>query len=221
VPVKTIAGFWPLIAGIPTKTQALALADELQDTNAFNRTHRVPTLAADQQGYDPAGGYWCGAVWAPTDTMVIRGLERYGYRTLARDIAMNHLDCIGAVFKRTGTVWENYAPDSTAPGKPAKGDFVGWTGIGPIAFLLEYAIGLAPDAHANTLTWNLNSAEPSGCERYRFNGHIADLIATPEPTQWNIRVHSDGPFTLKVIIGKQNELFVVKKGENHFVIKQR
>ena len=102
----------------------------------------MPTLAADEPGYDPAGGYWRGAVWAPTDTMVIRGLENYGYFDLAREIALEHLDRVAEVFHQTGTIWENYAPDSVHQGKPAKGDFVGWSGIGPILYLLEYAIGL-------------------------------------------------------------------------------
>ncbi len=214
VPVKTIAGFWPVIAGIPTQAQADALAAELEDRNTFNRAHRVPTLAADQRGYDPRGGYWCGAVWVPTDTMIIRGLERYGHDRLARDIALNHLACIGEVFARTGTVWENYAPDSIVPGKPAKSDFVGWSGIGPIVYLLEFAIGLTPDAHSNTLTWKLTSSRRSGCERYRFNGHVADLLATPEGKSWSLLVNSDGEFTLKVALGGRAIPFAVNKGKN-------
>jgi hypothetical protein len=217
VPVKTIAGFWPLIAGIPSKEQADALAAELQNTNTFHRLHRVPTLAADQRGYDPRGGYWCGAVWAPTDTMIIRGLERCGHTQLARDIALNHLSCMGEVFKRTGTVWENYAPDSLAPGKPAMQDFVGWTGLGPIVYLLEFAIGLKPDAQANALTWNLTSSTRVGCERYRFNGHVTDLLATPDGNRWNIRVRSDGEFTLKIISRMGEATVPVKQGENRFV----
>ena len=43
-------------------------------------------------------------------------------------IALNHLSSMGKVFAQTGTVWENYAPDALAPGNPAKGDFVGWSG---------------------------------------------------------------------------------------------
>ena len=215
-PVKTVAGFWPLIAGIPTKAQADALAAELRNTNTFNRAHRVPTLAADQRGYDPHGGYWRGAIWAPTDTMVIRGLERYGYSSLARDIALNHLACMDEVFTRTGTVWENYAPDTLAPGEPAKGDFVGWSGIGPIVYLLEFAIGLTPDARSNTLTWKLASGKKCGCELYRFNGHVADLVATPDGSQWIMSVHSDGKFTLKVVLGRSEKTFAVKKGGNMF-----
>ena len=201
-----------------SKAQAESLAAELQNTNTFRRPHRVPTLAADQQRYDPRGGYWCGAVWVPTDTMVIRGLERYGHSPLARDIALNHLTCMGEVFTRTGTVWENYAPDALAPGKPAKGDFVGWTGIGPIVYLLEFAIGLTPDALSNTLTWKLASSSQCGCERYRFNGHVADLLAAPNGTRWNLRVHSDGEFRLKLAIGGREENRQVKKGDNMFAI---
>ncbi|MEI8374341.1 MAG: trehalase family glycosidase [Planctomycetota bacterium] len=75
------------------------------------------------------------------NTMVIRGLERYGKHDLAREIALEQLRMVGEVFRTTGTVWENYAPDATKPGKPAKGDFVGWTGIVPILYFLEFGIG--------------------------------------------------------------------------------
>ena len=91
----------------------------MKNPNTFARLHRVPTVAADEPGYNPAGEYWRGSVWAPTDTMVIRGLERYGYTDLAREIALNHLTNMGRVFEKTGTVWENYAPDKIEPGQPA------------------------------------------------------------------------------------------------------
>jgi hypothetical protein len=218
VPVKTVAGFWPLIAGVASPNEAAALAAELQNPNTFNRQHRVPTLAADQPGYNPSGGYWRGAVWAPIETMVIRGLQRYGQDQLAADIARNHLTCMGEVFTRTGTVWENYAPDALAPGKPAKRDFVGWSAIGPIVYLLEFAIGLTPDAEANTLTWKLASPQRCGCERYRFNGHVVSLLATPDGKNWNLRVQSDGPFQLKVLAGARAKTFAVKLGDNGFAI---
>ncbi len=115
--VKTIAAFWTLLAGVASPQQADALAAELRNQNSFGRLHRVPTTPADQQGFDPAGGYWRGAVWPPTNTMVIRGLERYGKNDLAREIALEHLERIGEVFQKTGTVWENYASDRAAPAR--------------------------------------------------------------------------------------------------------
>jgi hypothetical protein len=221
-PVKSVAGFWPLIAGVCAKDQVDALVEQLKNPKTFARLHRVPTAAADEPGYDPMGGYWRGAVWAPTDTMVIRGLERYGHAELAREIAINHLTNMGQVFEKTGTVWENYAPDKVEPGvldgRQVARDFVGWSGIGPILYLLEYGIGLKPDAMQNVLCWEFHSTKNVGCERYRFNGHVADLLATPEGNRWHIHILSDGDFTLKAVAAGQEKKFEVKKGENDFEI---
>jgi len=212
-PVKTVAAYWTLLAGVASAEQADALAAELRNPKTFGRRHRVPTTPADQDGFNPTGGYWRGAVWAPTNTMVIRGLEKYGKEELAKEIALEHLRIVGGVFKATGTVWENYAPDDAKPGKPAKPDFVGWTGIVPILYLLEYAIGLKPDAPNNHLSWNLTSDKRCGCQRFRFNGHTATLIAAPSG---EVTVESDGEFRLTVHRGGKQHDFAVKKGKNAF-----
>lgn len=217
-PIKTIAGFWTLLAEIPSSEQAEHLVAQLKNPQTFAREHRVPTLAADESGYNPDGEYWRGSVWAPTETMVIRGLERYGQADLAREIAINHLTVMGKVFEKTGTVWENYAPDKIEPGQPAKSDFVGWSGLGPILYLLEYGIGLRPDALQNELQWNLRSTKPLGCERYRFNGHIIDLRATPERGKWLLHIVSDGEFLLKATVEGKSQTFNVKNGINDFEI---
>jgi len=201
VPVKTVAAFWTLLAGVAEPHQIAALAGELNNPDTFFRHHRVPTLAADEPGYDSAGGYWCGAVWAPTTTMVVRGLDRCNCHDLARAIALNDMEITGRVFARTGTLWENYAPDSDAPGTPAKNDFVGWTGITPILFLLEYVIGLRPDAPSNTLVWDIRGESPAGCDRYRFNGHLVSLHAAPTGSgggTLKVTVTADGDFTLRL-----------------------
>jgi hypothetical protein len=217
--VKTVAGFWPLLAGVPNDEQAKCLVAQLENPKTFARLHRVPTVAADERGFSPNGNYWRGSVWAPTDTMVIRGLERYGYHDLAREIARNHLTNIGKVFEKTGTVWENYAPDKLEPGQPAARDFVGWSGIGPILYLLEYGIGLQPDAPSNRLTWDLISAKRCGCERFRFAGHTVTLTAeppaAPSPT-WRIAAESDGAFRLLVKRGGRHWEFPVNRGANSF-----
>jgi glycogen debranching enzyme len=216
---KTIAAYWTLLAGVASNEQADALAAHLKNPKTFGRKHRVPTCSADVKEFRPAGGYWRGAVWAPTNTMVIRGLERYGKHDLAKEIALEHLDRVAQVFEKTGTVWENYAPDSVAQGKPAKPDFVGWTGIAPILYFLEYQIGLRPDALNNRLNWMLSSNRRCGCERFRFNGHVATLIATPDkdrPSKVTVTVDSDGPFDLHVERGGETWDLRVEKGENTF-----
>jgi hypothetical protein len=216
--IKTVAGFWTLIANVATPQQAKELSRHLQNPETFGRNYPVPTLAADEEAYFHLGNYWCGANWAPTNTMVIRGLEKYGYNDLACSIAMKHIEQVAGVYKQTGTIWENYSADSLsqgffANGGPVRNDFVGWSGIGPIMYLLEYAIGLKPDATTNTLTWNIQSAKPVGCRNYRFNGHTVSLITTTDKANRPIIVvDSDGAFTLSVQYNHRTLGKKIKKG---------
>ncbi len=221
-PVKTVAAFWTLLAGVASPGQAQFLAAELENPATFGRLHPVPTCSADTSGYNSNGGYWRGAVWAPTNTMVIKGLENYGYRDLARKIALKHLEISAKVFEDTGTIWENYAPDSALPGRHDDGslvqrDFVGWSGIGPILYLLRYGIGLEPDALGNRLVWRSDLEGKSGCIRYRFNGHVASLIVEKDgPLPRHMSVDSDGDFGLTFIgMGRQRNL-TIKRGKNEF-----
>ncbi len=224
VPVKTIGAYWTMLSHTASAEQAAVLAAMLMDTATFGRLHPVPTCAADEPDYRGTGGYWKGAVWAPTNTMVIRGLERYGYDELAREIAMKHVRIVAAVFGTTGTIWENYAPDAAAPGRHTSGalvqrDFVGWSAIGPIMYFLEYGIGLRADAPSNTLTWTIHSARRSGCERFRFNGHIVSLVAEPNGNTTTVRVSADAPFTLRVRCGIVTEEISVESGDHTYIIK--
>ena len=220
-PVMTIAAYWTLLAGVASSPQAADLVAELKNPETFGRPNLVPTLAANQAGYVPLGGYWRGSVWAPTVTMVIRGLERYGYSDLAREIALNHLELVAHVYEKTGTIWENYAPDHPQHGNEAKADFVGWGGIGPIAYFFEYAIGLRPDAAHNRLVWRIEPGGRRGCERFRFNGHVVSLIAgpaTPGSKAEIIQVESDAPFELQAYYQGASRTFPVKAGKQAFDI---
>ena len=224
-PVKTIGAYWTLLAGVASPERGQLLAVELKNSKTFGRPNLVPTLAADEPLYDPMGGYWRGAVWAPTTTMVLRGLEAYGHGVLARRVALQHLDLVSDVYRDTGTIWENYSPEKLEPGRPALKDFVGWSGIGPILLLLEYGIGLQPDAPRNELVWTLPGAGPPitrrGCERFRFNGHVVSLVAEADPTDQRrvrISVHSDGAFNLKVARDGDVQTFAVGQGHQIFTM---
>lgn len=224
-PIKTVAAFWTLLSGVASQEQCNKLISHLMNPNEFWRTNPVPTLSADESGYRSDGDYWNGAIWAPTNTMVIRGLERYGYDSLARVIALKHIDLIAQVYKETNTIWENYAPDSLTYGRYFQGtrivksDFVGWSGIGPIMYLLEYGVGLKADARKKEVEWTILSEKRIGCERFRFGGVVTSLVAEPmEGGARKISIESDGKYKLilKGLVSKEVE---VSPGKQEFIIE--
>jgi hypothetical protein len=108
--------------------------------------------------------------------MVLRGLTQVGQDDLAYEIAVNHLDNVVEVFRNTGTVWENYAPESASQGNIAKPDFVGWTGLPPVAVFFEYLLGIQPDVPHGCLRWDVRQIEEHGIRDYPYGeGGLVDL----------------------------------------------
>lgn len=221
-PIKTIAGFWTLLSKTAPSDREKYLVEQLKNPKTFGRLHPVPSLAADEKEYYSQGGYWSGAVWVMTNTMVIKGLDACGYNHLAEEIALKHLDAVAKIYKKTGTFWENFAADSIKEGINTNGtqvvkDIVGWGALAPVLYFIEYGIGLKPNAPENELVWKVNSDKRSGCERFRFNGHVVDLVAEPTEDTIKITVQSDGVFQLKVISNGREQKFKILQGNNELL----
>ena len=165
--VKTIGAYWGLLAGGVPKTRMNRFIAHLDDPTVFKRTHRCPSLSADTPGFDSDGGYWRGAVWAPTNYMLLRGLTKNGFDDLAAEIGRNHLENVVESYLKTGTLWENYSPDLRGEGRSTK-DFVGWTGLVPVAVFFEYVIGLHADPAHKKIDWKVGLLEEHGIEDYPF-----------------------------------------------------
>lgn len=133
-----IGGFWPLIARIAPEDRAERIAAHLEDPKTFGTRMPVATLARDDPDFDPAGGYWRGASWAPTTYMVLCGLAATGREGLAARLAKRAREAVVEVHRETGTIWENYAPLSPAPGTPGQPDFCGWSGLYTVAIPREF-----------------------------------------------------------------------------------
>jgi hypothetical protein len=99
--------------------------------------------------------------------MVLRGLTEHGLDDLAYAIAENHYFNMLGAYQETGSVWEHHAPDVPSQGRGRK-DFVGWTGITPIAVLFEYIFGLRAEPRENRLRWDVRRLEAFGVDRYPF-----------------------------------------------------
>lgn len=166
---KSIGAFWGLEAEIYPENRVKDMCQYLNDDKYFKRTHMVPSLSYDNDKYNDLGRYWQGGVWAPTNYMLLKGLEKYNEHSLAFDIALNHNANVVKVFEDTGTLWENYAPEKIVPAKPAKPDFVGWTGLSAINVLIENVFGIQPDVPSNEIHWHINlKDEKFGVANYPF-----------------------------------------------------
>ncbi len=166
--VKHLGAYWALLAEVVPEDKVAGFVAHLENEKEFNRPNPIPTLSADHPEYSPVGSYWKGGVWAPTNYMVLRGLTKNGYDGLAYKIADKYLKNIVEVYDKTGTLYENYAPEKAEQGTPAKANFVGWTGLAPIAIFFEYVLGIQSDAARNRIVWNVNRIERHGVENYPF-----------------------------------------------------
>jgi len=200
--VKTIGAYWALIAGIIPEKRLKRFIAHLENKKEFNRPHRIPSLSADHPEYKSNGSYWIGGVWPPTNYMVLKGLQQYGYNKLAYEIALNHLENVVKVFKKTNTLWENYAPEYSNPGNPAKKDFVGWSGLPATAVLFEFIFGLRPDVPHLKLIWDIHLLEEHGVYQYPFgeNGLVnLKCLKRSSPIEKPvIEINSNIPLKLKI-----------------------
>lgn len=199
--VKTVGAYWTLIAGLVPNDRADRFISHLDNEEEFKRAHRVPALSADDPNYAPDGGYFCGGVWPQTNYMILMGLSRYGYEQLAYEIAVNHVHNVTEVYKKTGNVYENYAPEFELPGNPAKAGYVGWAGLAPISVLFEYVFGIRIDAQNHTVEWNVRRTERHGVMRLPVGEATVDLICEAresESAEPSITVVSDKPVTVLV-----------------------
>ena len=218
---KHIGAFWAMLADVADQQQAERLVAHLKDPKEFYLPHLFPSLSADDYSYLKSASYWQGAVWAPTDYMVVRGLMEAGFEDFAHEAALNHLGNLAKVYasqideahidpnERDGdyhTIWECYSPEETRPCTRAdqffygRQDFAGWTGLGPVALLIEQAIGLDIDGADQRVVWRLREPGRVGLANFEVGpGNVVSLVAEPAGSRKRtITVSARRPFTLEV-----------------------
>lgn len=219
--VKHIGAYWALLADIVPSDKLDAFVAHLENESEFNRPHPIPSLSADHPNYNENGDYWRGGVWAPTNYMVFKGLEKVGKADLAHTLALRHLDAVVETFRKTGTLWENYSPEHACQGVPAKDNFVGWTGLVPIAMLYEYVFGIAGDPIAHKIVWDIRLTERHGIRRYPFGEGNVDLICAPRADQNEaptLSVRTDVPFTLEMRFGGKTQTVALEPSEDEQIV---
>ena len=110
VSARTSAGLAPLYAGVPTVERARRMVERLAgsrvEVNASGWA--VTSLAPDDPGFVPTR-YWRGPIWPILNWVLQRGLDRYGFTTLAAEVRRALIDLSG----RSG-FWEHYNPTTGA-----------------------------------------------------------------------------------------------------------
>lgn len=203
---KTVACFWPMLAGISDYHKNEKMIVHLKDTSEFWRKNVFPTLAANQKYYNSKGQYWLGGVWAPLNYIIIKGLQYNKNDYFAYQATEKYLNQLYNVYKNTKTLWEAYSPDVSEPATNVKGkrlvrkDFVGWTGCGPICLLIENIIGIRCNANENTICWNILRKDIHGIKNLNFAKSNISLIYYPSDGKINeyVEVITTHPFILEI-----------------------
>jgi len=85
VDIPTVGGFMPLMARVPTATQAAIMASKLAEP-AWATPLPVPTVASTNPKF-VSSEFWRGDVWPAPNFQIATGLAAYGYRAEAARIA--------------------------------------------------------------------------------------------------------------------------------------
>ena len=125
---RSIASIFPLWAGIATDEQAKRIRDVLMDESEFlapcgTRSHsKSDPIYNNVQMKDPS--YWQGPVWGITSFLAAYGLNRYGYKQEAKEIANRMVSTFASDIKQNGCVHEYYHGDT---GQPLfQPEFISW-----------------------------------------------------------------------------------------------
>jgi putative isomerase len=108
VQTATVGGFMPLMARVPTVSQAAAMASVLAEA-AWATPLPIPTVASTNPSY-VSSEFWRGDVWPAPNYQVAIGLATYGHRSAASRIA----DLTVANALKVG-ISEHYDSQSGAP----------------------------------------------------------------------------------------------------------
>ena len=87
----------------------------------------------------------------------------------------------------------------------ARKDFVGWTGLPPIAVFIEYILGIRSDFSEGKVEWDVHNLEAHGIDRYPFGPEgVVSLKAASRKSASDkpiITVTTNIPFDLTVTWG--------------------
>lgn len=229
LPVKTINGFWSLIAELPNDAKFDRLLAHLKNPDTFGTPHPFPSLAADEPQFSENGNGYCGSVLPYLNFMVIKGLEKYSAYDLARDSSIRHmyymLDTLHPDDNKKGNVWQAYKPmkDGAAQWE-SNSDFpqsmyLPWLGLSTVALMIENIIGLYISLPRKTVDWIVPTLEAMGIENLSLKRNLITILSNKSNRGWEIRLESEKLYYFTIdILGEKKKTLPIPSGKCSMLI---
>ena len=108
VDVLTPCNFYPMIAGIPTPSQAQRIVKEHYfNPREFHGKYVIPSSARNARGYRD-NSYWRGRIWGPLNFLVYLGMRNYDMPEARKDLIDRSLALQLQNYDADGGIYENY-----------------------------------------------------------------------------------------------------------------
>lgn len=223
--VKHLGSFWTLIAEIADDEKAALMIEELKDPLLFGSDNPFPTLPVSSPDFKEDGELWSGGVSSFMNYFVIKGLEKYGEFTYARECAIRHmyyiLDTLNAGENVQGDTWEYYKANSEGPSLVTKGKtenrrrYIPSLGLIAISLCIENIIGLDISLPRKTISWTMPELEVIGIEGLLLKKNLISVLANKNQRGWEIRFESEKLyyFTLNVLEENMEKTLPIPSGK--------
>jgi neutral trehalase len=228
--VKTLAGYWPLLAEIPNDEKAERIIEKLQDPRYFGAPHPFPSLSVSDSAFDELGGGCRGSVFPHLTFMVIKGLERYQRWDLARECAIRHLYFVLDSMNpdgnhHKGNLWEAYQPLKEGPAVwPERPDFprpqyLAYDALSTICLTIENIVGLFISLPRKTVDWIIPNLEVMGIENLSLKKNMITILSNKSGRGWEIHMESEKLYYFTInIIGKKKKTLPIPSGKCSMLI---
>jgi neutral trehalase len=230
LPVKTIAGYWPLLAEISNDDKAERIISKLSDPRFFGAPHPFPSVAVNEPCFNENGHGYRGSVYPHLTFMVIKGLERYQRWDLARECAIRHLYFVLDSMSpegnhHKGNLWEAYLPLKEGPAQwPEKPEFprpqyLTYDALSTICLTIENIVGLFISLPRKTVDWIIPNLEIMGVENLSLKKNMITILSNKSGRGWEIHMESEKLYYFTInILGKKKKTLPIPSGKCSMLI---
>jgi neutral trehalase len=228
--VKTLAGYWPLLAEIPNDEKAERIIAKLQDPKFFGAPHPFPSVAVGEASFDETGCGFRGSVFPHLTFMVIKGLERYQRWDLARECAIRHLYFVLDSMNpdgnhHKGKLWEAYLPLKEGPAQWAENpqfplpQYLAYDALSTICLTIENIVGLFISLPRKTVDWIIPNLEIMGIENLSLKKNMITILSNKSGRGWEIHMESEKLYYFTInILGKKKKTLPIPSGKCSMLI---